>query len=408
VFAPLLAQRSFRWLWLGQSASMLGDRMVMVALALFLTRDGGGAGEVGVALAAYTVPLVLFLLIGGVWADRLPRHRIMIVTDVVRAALHAVLAGLIFAGEARLGFIVAIGVVFGTAEAFFRPAYVALIPQTVPEELIQPANGLSQTSGNAAVFAGPALATALVAGPGAGWAFAVDAATFVASAAFLLAVRPRERGARGVRASMIAELVEGLQEVRQRSWVWVTIAVFTLCLLTGLAPWFVLGPSVADDRYGSTTVFGVVAAVFGAGTLGGSLAGLRWRPRRPMRTAFLWILGWPVMNALFALGAPRSALYPVAAAAGVGWALFGIWWETALAERIPPHLLSRVSAWDWMGSLALLPAGYIVAGFLGDALGAAPVLLVGAALTATALALGLLPRQTRELARTEPGYSGVT
>ena len=389
----------FRYLWLGQGASSIGDRLVVVALALFVVDLTGSATDLGLVLAAHALPLVGFLLLGGVWADRLPRHRVMIVSDLVRCGLHALLALLIFTGTVEIWHLVVIEALFGTAEAFFRPASTGLLPQTVPEEELQEANALTGLTTNLAEFAGPALATALVLGAGAGVAFALDAATFLLSALLLLRVRPRARGEAGARSSVLAELREGYAAVRSRAWVWVTIAVFSLALLVALAPLFVLGPLIAEEEYGSIGVYGAVTAALGAGTLGGSLAGLRWRPRHPMRAALLASLMWPLAGALFAAGLPLALVVPFWVVAGVGIALLDVWWLTALAERIPPHLLSRVTAYDWMGSLALMPLGYLLAGPLGEALGPSEVLLAGSLLGFLFLALGLLPRETRMLER---------
>jgi hypothetical protein len=227
---------------------------------------------------------------------------------------------------------------------------------------------------NVAEFAGPALATALVLGVGPGWAFAIDAGTFLVSTAFLLPLRPRERGAPAVRQTVTAELREGWAEVRSRTWVWVIIAAFSVALLTCFGPWMTLGATVAEQEYDTRAVYGILAAALGAGTVAGSLVGFRWRPRHPMRAGMLLALPWPAAIGLFALGLPVWVLVAVFVFAGGGVALFDIWWVTALAERIPPHTLSRVTAYDWMGSLALLPIGYALAGPLGEALGELEVL----------------------------------
>jgi MFS family permease len=397
----VLGQRDFRNLFIGQAASTIGDGIVFVALALYVT-DIGSPTDVGIVLAAATLPLVGFLLIGGVWADRLPRHRVMIVADLVRFGLHAVLAALIFADAVEIWHIVVIEALFGTAEAFFRPAYTGLVPQTVPEDMIQEAKAAGSTVETVAEFAGPALATALVLGLGAGWAFALDAATFLVSAYFLTRVRPRERGAPAERQTLLAEMREGYAEVRSRAWIWVTVAAFAVALMLSFGPWTTLGPTISEDEYGSTGVFGLLSAAFGAGTMLGALLGFRWRPLHPMRVGFLWTLPWPAVTVAFALGAPLLVLVPLFAAAGVGLALFQIWWDTALAERVPPHTLSRVSSYDWMGSLALLPIGFLLAGPLADALGAALVLGVGSALATLVLAAGMAVRETWTLRRLEP------
>ena len=167
---------------------------MLVAIALYVTKTTGSASDLGLVLGAQALTLVTLLLFGGVWADRLPRQRIMIATDLVRAALHALLAVLIFSGAVAILQLVVIEAGYGAAEAFFRPAYSGLVPQTVPEELILDARALTEWMANLAQLIGPALATALVLGVGAGEAFAVDAATFVFSALMLARVHPRRRG----------------------------------------------------------------------------------------------------------------------------------------------------------------------------------------------------------------------
>jgi hypothetical protein len=405
----VLRHRDFRYLWLAQSSSVIGDCIVIVALALYVIELTGSATDLGLVFAAASLPLVAFLLLGGVWADRLPRHRVMIVTDLVRFSLHALLAVLIFTGAARIWQLIVIEALFGAAEAFFRPAANGLLPQTVPEAEIQEANGLSSLSNNIGEFAGPALATALVLGLGAGWAFALDAATFLISAAFLTRVRPRVRAvaetfeAQPGQVTVWTEMREGFREVRSRRWVWATLASFCVALFTGLAPWFVLGPLVAREQYGAIGIYGLVSAVLGIGTIVGSLIGIGWHPRFPIRAAMLAILLWPGAAILYAAGVTLAIVLPAMFVGGAGIALFDVWWLTALAERIPADKLSRVSSYDWMVSLALLPLGYVLAGPLAHALGAVEIVLGGSVLAAVALAAGLLPRETRMLKRLEPG-----
>ena len=396
----VLRRPAFRNLWLASSISAMGDSIVIVALALFVTDLTGDPVDVGLVLGANVIPFVAFLLIGGVWADRLRRARVMIATDVVRATLHTLLAILIFTDQVEIWHLVVIEALFGTAEAFFRPAYTGLVPRTVPDAEIQEAQALSNLTFNFSELTGPALATALVLGIGGGWAFLLDAVTFAASAWLLTRVRtadapptPDERG------TLLAELAEGFQEVRTRTWLWVTVAVFALAVPLGYAPLFVLGPTLAEEGYDSAAVFGILTTAFGAGALAGALAGLRWRPEHPMRAAFLVLAAWPVMLLAFAATAPVPVLLLLGAATGFGFALFDVWWNTAMAERIPPHALSRASSYEWMGSLILLPVGYLAAGPAAEATSPETVMVVGAVLTAAVLALGLVPRETRMMRR---------
>jgi hypothetical protein len=397
----LFAHRDFRLLLLGQSASTIGDRIVFVALALYVT-DIGTPSDVGIVLASHAVPLIGFLLIGGVWADRLPRHLVVVTTDLIRFGLHALLAALIFTGTVEIWHIAVIEACFGTAEAFYRPAFTGLVPQTVPEDEIQPARAAFGTVETIAEFAGPALATVLVLGVGPGWAFAIDAATFVVSAVFLVRLRPRSRGEPVVRTTVLGELREGWTEVRSRAWIWVIVAVFSLALLTCFGPWMTLGPTISIERFDTRAVYGILVTAMGAGTILGALIGFRWRPRFPMRAGMLLVLPLPVALGCFGLGLPVAVLLPIFVLTGTGIALFDVWWHTALAQRVPPHMLSRVTAYDWMGSLALLPIGYVLAGPLGEALGAIEVLSVGSAIALAALAGALLVRDVWNLRRLEP------
>lgn len=401
-----LRSRNFRLLWFGQSVSLLGDGLVVVAIGLFVTRLTGDPADVGLVLAGYTLPLIGLLLLGGVIADRLPRQTVMIVADAVRGVVHGVLALLIVTGTVRIWHMVVIGMLFGTAQAFFQPAYTGLVPQTVPEPDIQGAQALGGVSRELASFVSPALATVLVLTVGGAAAFALDAVTFAVSALTLLRVRARTRSEPGEGGGLLRELVEGWQAVRERAWVWATVAGFAVTILVAWAPFSVLGPSVSQHVYGTDAVYGFATAAWGAGTVLGALGGGCWSPRRPMFLGIALATAFPAGIAVFAAGPPPALLYGSSVVAGVGLGMFGVWWETALAQRIPPHLLSRVSAWDVMGSLALIPAGYLLAGPVGQVLGDVRVLLGGGVLGTVALLVALLPAATRELTRLDRVASG--
>jgi MFS family permease len=394
-----LRSRDFRLLWLSQSASVIGDGLVVLVIGLFVTRLTGNPSDVGIVLAAYVLPLVFLLLVGGVVADRLPRQLVMVVSDSVRCVLHTTLALLIALDVVRIWQMVVIGLLYGTAQAFFQPAYTGLVPQTLPEHEIQSAQALGGVSRELASFVSPAIATALIFSVGGAAAFGLDAFTFLVSAVLLSRVRTRPRGEQHQSGTLLTELREGWHAVRDRPWVWATISGFSIALLVALAPFFVLGPAVSREVYGTEAVFGIASAFWGAGTVLGSIAGGRWRPARPIFVGLLVSLAWPSQIALFALGPPLVILYAATLVAGLGLGLFGVWWETALAQRIPGQMLSRVSAWDWMGSLALLPIGYLLAGPVAHAIGAVHELVIGGVLGTVTMTFGLLPRSSRALGR---------
>ncbi|MDQ6810351.1 MAG: MFS transporter, partial [Actinomycetota bacterium] len=288
------------------------------------------------------------------------------------------------------------------AQAFFQPAYSGLLPQTVPEALISDARALTQFVEELAFLVGPALATALILGIGAWEAFALDAASFVISAVLLSRVRPRPRGEAKPVETVAHELRAGWREVRSRAWVWVTIVAFSGALLFVYSQWYALAPIIARDTYGGAGVFGLLEAVAGAGAVLGAVTGIKWKPEHPLRAGLMMVMAWPLENGLFALGSPLPLVAACSFATGFGFSLLIIWWETALARHIPANALSRVSAYDWMGSAALLPVGYLVAGPLASAFGARTVMGVGAVIGLGLLALALVPRSTRELGDGRP------
>lgn len=404
----VLAQRDFRLLWLSQVGSTVADRLVIVALALYVNAIGTPT-DVGIVLAAQTVPFVGLLLVGGVWADRLPRHLVMVVSDLARGVLHGVLAALILTGEAEVWQIVVIEALYGAAHAFFRPAYTGLVPQTVPDDLLQEAQAVNFLSVNVASFAGPALAALLVVTVGAGAAFVIDAATFFASAALLVRVRPRERGERGPRAPLLTEIAGGWREVRARPWIGLVILSASLALMVCFSPFQALGPDIADEHYGQPAVFGVVSAMFGVGSIVGSAMALRLRPRRPMLVGQAVCLPWSLNFIAFAVGLPLLALIPFALASGVGISLFIVWWETTLVHEVPPAALSRVSSFDWMGSLGLAPIGLVLAGPIAARIGPEETLAAGAALASVVTVALLFAPSIRAVGQPNSGtpLSGV-
>ena len=252
---------NFRYLFLGQSASSVGDQVVIVALALYVTERTGSATDLGFVLAAQALPMIALILFGGVWADRFGgpgRRRIMIGADSVRAGLHLTLAALIFAGGASVFEMIVIEALFGAARAFFNPAYAGLVPQTVPDDHVQEAQALSGLTANLAIMVGPAIGTVLILTVGAGAAFGLDAATFVISAALLMRVNPRARGTERNPETVIQSLRAGFGEVASRPWVWATISAFCVAVLFSYSQWYSLAPSIAKEFYGGADRFGVL------------------------------------------------------------------------------------------------------------------------------------------------------
>lgn len=388
----VLADRQFRRYFLGQTTSWLGDGLLPVAISFAVLDLTGSASDLGLVLAVRIVPVVVFILVGGVWADRLPRQWVMIGSDVVRGATQALLAALLLTGSAELWHLLVLQALYGTAEAFWRPASTALLPSIVPDERLQQANSLLAVAVNGSYTVGPAVAGLLVATAGAGFAIAVDAATFAVSTAALLTlhVPPLQRPAE--KPSFVTELREGWQEVVARTWLWVVISWASVFLMLVIAPLMVLGPVVADDELGGAADWGLIAASSGIGVVVGSLAAGRLRPERPMFVAVIL----SSLSALFAVSLGLALPVVVIAAAafleGLGHGMFEVIWITALQQRVTPAALARVSAYDALGSFVFMPIGLAIAGPAADALGTQEALIgVAAFAVVSSVLVAFLP-----------------
>ena len=375
-----LRHPAFRLLFLGQAVSSLGDRLVPVALAFAVLDLTGSVTDLGIVLAAQTVPLVVFVLLGGVWADRLPRQRVMLGSDAVRALAQGASALLLLDGRAHVWQLAVLQAVYGAAEAFFGPASTAVVPQTVEGSDLQQANALMSLSGNVAAVLGPAFAGVIVATIGAGWGLAIDGATFVASAVFLAMMRV-EPVLLAARASTLAELRAGWHAFRSRTWLWVTVVYFTLFIGFVYAPLLVLGPQVARTSLGGAGAWAAIATALGLGSLVGGLIGFRWRPRYPLRVAFLaFLIAGPALFGLLAAHAPLPLIVAAALVDGASGPLFNTLWYTALQREVPANELSRVSSWDYLGSVGMLPVGQAISGPVAGAIGLSSTLYLAGAL----------------------------
>jgi len=388
------AVRPFRWLFGGQAASTLGDRLVMVAMPFaVLSIDGAGASDVGLVLGAGALSLGVFVLIGGVWADRLPRRATMLGSDLVRGVLQALAATLLLTGHATVPRLIGLQLFFGAAEAFFRPAMLALIPELLEPDSLQPANALLALSSNISMVVGPVIAGVLVSVIGAGGALAIDSGTFFVSAATLLVMRVRAPVTPPARRPFVTELREGWGEVRSRGWVWSTILGFSGYHALVLPALFVLGPIVAEDIHGGATAWGVISAAFGVGAVLGSIVALRWRPRRPGVVLALSLLVAASQSAIVTASWPTWVVAALEAITGVVVAVTFTVWETALQRHIPGAAQARVSSFDYLGSLTLMPIGFAVMGPLADAIGVQTVGIIASAVSA-AICLGILANKS--------------
>lgn len=390
----MLRDREFRLLFGAHAVSLLGDGMVRVALAFAVLEVGGSASDVGLVFAAQLVPMVLALLAGGPVADRVSRRAVMVAADLVRVGAQGAMAALLIAGSASVGSLALLAGVTGAATGFFLPAGTGLLPMIVGAADLQRANGLRNTATAAGEILGPLLAGALVATVGAGWALAVDAGSYLVSAALLLALR-LALPARAAATSFLADLRDGWRAFRSRRWVWAFVLMAGVQNLLWGA-WTALGAVVAERSLGGAAAWGAILAAMGAGGVAGGLLALRVDPRRPLFLAASAGAAFAVPLALLASGAPAALVGAGALVAGVGLMLGNTMWESTLQRRIPAETLSRVSAYDWLGSIAFKPIGLALWGPVAVLIGTSAALWLAAALlVCSTLALVALPEVRR-------------
>jgi predicted MFS family arabinose efflux permease len=394
-----LAHREFRLLFAGRLISFTGGAVSSIALAFAILDLTGSRSDLGIVLAAGTIPMILFLLVGGALADRLPRNGVMVGSNLVNAATQGTTAVLLLTHHARIWELVVLQLVSGTARAFFFPASQGIVPQTVPADLLQQANALLRIALNSTNIVGPAIGGLLVAGVGAGWAIAFDALSFVAAAAALrlMALESSERVAG---SSFASEIVEGWREFSSRTWLWLVVIAFAFLNACWSGGVNVLGAAVAKFELGGAKSFGVIAGAESIGLVLGGFVMLRWRPNRLLYAGCAAMILQAPMLVLFA-AVPHTLLIALAGVgAGFGVEIFGVCWDTAVQQHIPQRALSRVYAYDMLGSMAFVPVGLAVAGPLADAVGQDATLYGFAAVIVAGVIFMLASRDVRTMTRT--------
>jgi predicted MFS family arabinose efflux permease len=302
--------------------------------------------------------------------------------------------------------VVALIAVYGSAEAFFQPAATGLVPETVSAGRLQQANAMLGLTRSGAFVTGPAIAGVVIGVANPGFVFAVDAVTFAVSAVSLALLRVPRRVRERARESFSAELAGGWRELVARPWLWVVILWATSILFVVVAPFQTLGPLVAKESLGGAPTWGLIAAAFGLGMVAGGITALRFKPARPMfvcSIAFFLAVPGP---ALLALRAPALAIAVAQALAGVAIGFFVAVWQTTMQQHVPPDALSRVSAWDWLGSFALLPLGFVLAGPVADQIGVSTTLWISAGWCAFSTAVVVALPSIRNLRRIEEADAG--
>ncbi len=384
--------RDFALLFAGTGTSLFGDGVYTVTIAWQVYELSNAPTALSVVGLAWTLPMVLFLLVGGVLGDRIDRRRLLIASDVIRAVAVGGMAALALTGAIELWHVVALVVLYGTGQALFAPSFQAIVPEVVPHEQLVQANSLQQLFEPLAFrLAGPALGGIVIGALGTGAAFLIDTLTYGVSIACVAAMRPLPRATPADEPSMRAQVREGFEFVRSQTWLWATLSAAAITLLLWIGPLEVLLPYVVKNDYGvGAESLGLIFAAIGAGAIGSALViGQRGLGRRRVLWMYIgWggstlgLAGYGIVNEVW------QAMV-IAFAAGVGEGIGNITWVTLMHNYVPDRLLGRVSSLDWMVSIGLVPVSFALAGPMAEWIGV-EVTMIGASILASVAFLAFL------------------
>jgi len=386
--APL-RHAPFRNLVSGRVISMFGNAMAPIALAFAVLDLTGSVSDLGLVVGARSLTNVVFLLFGGVVADRFPRRQVLVVASVLATLTQGMVAALVLTGTATIPLLALLAAANGLVSSFMFPAAGAMQGQTIPDHLRRQANALARLGLTSASIVGASVGGLLVAGVGPGWGIALDAATFAAAGAFFARIRvPDVRDPAAQGTSMLHELRVGWTEFVSRTWVWVVVLAFCFLNAAEVGAVGVLGPAVADETVGRRA-WGLVLAAQTAGMVVGALVLMRLRLRRLLLWGVCGTGGGVLLLTALAWSPTVAVLLPAAFVTGFAMEQFAIAWDTSIQEHIPPDKLARVYSYDALGSFAAIPFGQVAAGPLAEAFGVRTALL-GAAAVSTLAVIGML------------------
>ncbi len=411
-----LKHHPFALLWSGQTISRLGDSLYRIALAWWVLEKTGSATAMGAVLVFSQIPMLVFLLVGGVVVDRLPRLRVMFASDILSGIVITFVAVFSWLNLLQIWHIYIASMVFGFVEAFFFPAYQAVVPQITPPEMLTSANSLNGLSQRVTGIVGPALGAALVAAGGTSITFGLDALSFFLSAIFVFPIlrlnidkiQSEEKAVEtGTRQKPVKEAIrqgfvdlrEGFKFIVTVPWIWITILVFGFVNITDAGPRAVAMPFLIKQDLGADVE---LLGLFGSAASLGFVLGMIWLGQyvRLHRRGLLGYLSVIVSGSTllpFAFKLPIPILAASAFISGISISVFSLVWTHTLQEMVPAKLLGRVYSIDALGSFVLLPIGFSLSGWATDAFGATNVFLVGGIGTIVLILLGLMHPAIRNL-----------
>ena len=373
----LLANRNVRIIFFAYLVTFMGTAMAPIAMAFGVLDLTGSTKDASIVIAAPIVASIAILLLGGTIADRTSRHKIIVIAELVAMFTQLVIAYLFLSGGATILNLTLLMLINGAAMAFNAPASSALITQLVEKDELQSVNALLGLAKNSAMIGGAALGGVLVAWLGAGITLLIDGLSFGFSAILVWTLKPGAQ-VKPEKSSFIQDLKLGWKEFSSHTWIWVIVLQFSFVVAALESVFALLGPAVAKSQLGGPIDWGFIAGGLGAGTVFGGILAFKIKPKYPMRLATFCVLFFSLLP--LALSVPLAVYWIVVLAfiSGIALEIFGVIWMTTLQKKIPGHLLSRVSAYDYIGSISLAPLGIVAAGFLYEVMGSTEVLILAA------------------------------
>jgi predicted MFS family arabinose efflux permease len=398
---PVLGVRDFRFLLADRLIAPASVGFSIVGVSFAVLAVTGSVTDLSYVLAAQIAPSLVFALLGGVAADRFPPQRVIVAANLVMALGEGTFGVLVLAGRPPLWAMIALEALTGSGIAMFYPASQALLPRLVSGDMLQDASAISRLAMNAGQMSGAALAGLLVAAAGPGWALLLCGVGMVCTVPPLLSIRAGRESASAVATGpapgLLRELREGWSEFRSRTWLWTIVAQFCVVLMAWYGAFSVLGPVVAREHLGGPAAWGAITAADAFGLIAGGLASLRFTPRRPMLFVVLTGGAIAISPLSLAMVMPLPAVCAASFGLGVFVEMMMVQWTVALARHIPQDKLARVSSYDVLGSVMAMPAGALVAGPLGNAIGVSAAQYAAAGVIILASGLALIPRDIRTM-----------
>lgn len=374
----LLRNGNFARLFAAYLITFTGSAMAPIAIAFGVLNLTGSTSDSAIVIAAPIFAQVVVLLIGGALADRTSRQWMMVGSESVAAVSQLIVAGLFLTGNATVPVLTLFMLINGVALAFNTPAATGFIPQVVERDELQAANALLGTARSSAATVGAALAGVLVAAFGAGVAIAIDGVTFALSALLVFGIRPRAQD-EAEEGTLLEDLRVGWREFVAHQWLWTVVLQFTIMVAAFEAVFGLLGPAIARLEMNGAVDWGMVMASMGVGTIIGGFVAMKLSPARPMLFAVLCCFLFAGTPAALAFVMPLYWIVAAALIGGVAGQVFAVMWYTTLHREIPSTMLSRVSAYDHLGSIALAPLGVVIGGFLFEWIGGRSTLMIAVA-----------------------------